>query len=308
MPKTRVPAVCPCCPLTAASGRSDNIRRHIQLVHKVIPWDYVDSIGYKLNRINDTLGIKYHPILKKYGDWGFCFKCCTHVSCGMSNLSSKLATVNAHTCAQKQTRERKVGGVSSSTPKRAMTAIADDQFVKICKELKIECEFDDDMSVNIKKTLRALTVGVVSKDVWWEGMMKDKQLTHLNLKGKEAEAREVWQKEMTDWEDDHDSDDERDVPPVFEPRDILCSILANCGKEETKLTNLRADKANLQKELDDRADIIDKHASEMARLKAAYEQRILNMCDALNKQAAENDMLRKALSAAVPVAPPASAS
>jgi len=284
--------------MTAVSGRSDNIRKHCKLIHKVIPWDYRDQFGFQLNRINDNLGIKYNPTTGKYGPWGFCFKCGTHIACSMPNPTSKLATVNAHTCAQKQTRERKVKGVSSSTPKRTMIAMSDDQFAKICKELKIECEYDEDLSVNIKKTLRALTVGVVSKDVWWEGMMKDKHLTHLNLKGKEAEARAVWQKEMTDWEDDHESDDEGDVPPVFEPRDILCSILANCGTEETKITNLRADKANLQKDLDDRDDIIDKHATEMARLKADYEQRIHNMCDDISKQAAENDRLRKELSAA----------
>jgi hypothetical protein len=135
----------------------------------------------------------------------------------------------------------------------------DDHFDAIFKELKIDAEYNDNFTINVKKTLRALVAGKggPSSDTWWETVKKTKKLAHHNLTGKEAEARGVWEQQLADWEDDHDSDDEEDISPVFEPRDVLLPILASCGKDETVITNLRGNVTDLKAQLEQREDSME---------------------------------------------------
>jgi hypothetical protein len=150
----------------------------------------------------------------------------------------------------------------------------DDQFDAIFKELKIEPEFNENLSINVKKTLRLLVSGKggSTSDTWWESLKKNKRLTHHNLTGKEAEARGIWMEELANWEDDHDSDDEDDVSPVFEPRDVLLPILASCGKDETVITNLRGNVTDLKAQLEHREDVMEQMQREyMAKLEEKSE-------------------------------------
>ena len=109
-------SLCPVCPFTAAAGRSDNIRRHTQLFHKVIPWDYQDINGFAMNPLTTTIGIKYNPTTGEYGTSGFCFNCGTHISCAMDNTTSKLATIKAHFCKPKQIRKQKLSAAVPVAP------------------------------------------------------------------------------------------------------------------------------------------------------------------------------------------------
>lgn len=232
---------CPCCPVVSASGRSDNIRRHCQLVHKVIPWDYCDTTGFQLNRINDTLGIKYHPMLKKYGTWGFCFKCGTHIACGMANPTSKLATIKAHTCAQKKTRERKVGGVSASTPKRAMTGTGTATIEDVLKRLGCEIEFNDDLQFDLEATIRQ-NKGGFGKDSLWNDLTKSEKVGKA-VRDAEAAMRA-------------EHADDEDLPP-FSPLAVIEGFIASEGRAmraaqmaNRKVADLRNEKDKLEDEIE----------------------------------------------------------
>jgi len=205
----------------------------------VIPWDYRDQFGYQLNRINDTRGIKYNPTTGKYGTWGFCFKCGTHISCGMSNPSSKLATVNAHTCAQKQTRERKVAGVSSSTSKRAMTGTA--TIEDVLKRLGCEIEFNDDLQFDLEATIRQ-NKGGFGKDSLWNDLTKSEKV------GKAVRDAEAVMRA------EHAEDE--DVPP-FSPLAVIEGFIASEGKAvraaqmaNRKVADLRNEKDKLEDEIE----------------------------------------------------------
>lgn len=257
---------CPCCPYSGSgdnSIRSDHTRRHVQRLHTTIPWDYVDGGGFHMEKLGPMLAIKYKPLgdAKKYGCAGYCFKCCSYIICSGSNPINKLAVVRGHECKEKQVRPLRKGVIKSSEPKARTMTTLDEQFDAIFKELKIDAEYNDNLTVNVKKTLRALVAGkgkaASNKNDWWESLKKWKKVAHLNLSGKEAEARVVWQESMSNWEDDHDSDDEEDVAPVFDPRDVLLPILANSGKEETVITNLRGNIKDLKTQLEQREDVME---------------------------------------------------
>lgn len=178
--------LCPCCPVMAADGRSDNIRRHTRLVHKVIPWEYRDSFGFQLNRITDTLGIKYNPTSGKYGTFGYCFKCGTHIGCGMSNPVSKMATISAHTCTRKQERERRTAGVSAPRERRTMTASA--SLEEFAKRMGATIELDDDLRFDVEKTIR-LNKGRFAADSLWNDLKKSVKVGKV-CRDKEDEMRE----------------------------------------------------------------------------------------------------------------------
>lgn len=178
--------LCPCCPFTVADGRSDNIRRHTKLVHKEIPWDYRDRYGYHLNKLSETLGIKYNPTTAKYGNWGYCFKCGTHISCNMSNPVSKVATINAHTCARKQERERRTTGVSTPREKRTMTGTA--AIEDILKRMGATIELDEDLRLDLEKTIRQ-NKGRFAADSLWNDLKKSPKVGKA-CRDKEDEMRE----------------------------------------------------------------------------------------------------------------------
>jgi len=169
-----------------ADGRSDNIRRHTRLVHKVIPWEYRDSFGFQLNRITDTLGIKYNPTSGKYGTFGYCFKCGTHIGCGMANAVSKMATISAHTCARKQERERRTAGVSAPRERRTMTGSA--AVEDILKRMGATIELDDDLRFDLEKTIR-LNKGRFAADSLWNDLKKSPKVGKA-CRDKEDEMRE----------------------------------------------------------------------------------------------------------------------
>ena len=269
---------CPCCPYNSGvdGGRSDHTRRHVQRLHKTPVWDYVDGGGFHMEKLGPMLVIKYKPLVdaKKYGNAGYCFKCCSYIDCPNSNPINKLSVVRSHECKDRQVRPLRKGVVKTSAPKARTMTTLDDHFDAIFKELKIEPEFNENLTINVKKTLRQLVAGGSgsSKDDWWESLKKNKRMAHHNLIGKEAEARGVWEQQLADWEDEHDSDDEDDVSPVFEPRDVLLPILASCGKDETVITNLRGNVTDLKAQLEHREDVMEQMQREyMAKLEEKSE-------------------------------------
>lgn len=199
-------------------------------MHTQIPWDYRDSFGFALNQVTPTLGIKYNPTTGKYGSWGFCFKCGTHIACGMPNAVSKLATLNAHVCAQKQERERKGDGTVATRPKRTMTASA--TLEEFAKRIGADIELDDDLRFDVEKTIR-LNKGRFGADSLWGDLKKSAKVGKA-CRDKEDEMR-----------DDH-ADDE-DMPP-FSPLAVVeyfiegeAKAVKNAQMSNRKVQDLRRD-------------------------------------------------------------------
>ena len=235
-------SLCPCCPFSSMINgvpRSDNVRRHCLKMHKTIPWDYRDTFGNALNQVTPTLGIKYNPTTGKYGSWGFCFKCGSHIACGMPNVASKMATVTTHFCAPKQEREKRSGGVSAPREKRTMTASA--SIEDVLKRIGADIELDDDLNMDLEKTIR-LNKGRLGADSLWNDLKTDKKY------GKR------WRDEEDEMRQEH-ADDE-DIP-AFSPKAVIEKVMMSeesavkhAQKCRRDANDLRKEKAQLEEDLE----------------------------------------------------------
>lgn len=208
-------------------------------MHKNIPWEYNDPFGYMLNQITPTLGIKYNSTTGKYGTWGFCFKCGTHIACGMSNAASKLATVTAHSCAPKQQREKRTAGIP--VPKKERTMTSNNSIEDILNSIGADIEYDEDLNMDLEKTVR-LNKGRLAADSLWNDLKADKTL------GKH------WHDAESEMRQEH-MDDE--MLPPFTPKAVIDNIMVaqqNALKYAQKCRraaeDLRNEKAQLEEDLE----------------------------------------------------------
>lgn len=167
---TSYKSVCPCCPYAAGEkggvSRSDHVRIHVKRVHKEVPWGYIDPGSWTLQRIGTlNRAIKYNPSSQKYGTIGFCFDCASYIACPTGRSETKISVVTDHTCKVPKTRERKVKvGAKSSVPIVRMTS-SSDRIEAALKKAGYSIEFDEDINVDLDKTLRLNKSGG-GDDLW----------------------------------------------------------------------------------------------------------------------------------------------
>jgi hypothetical protein len=114
----------------------------------------------------------------------------------MSNAVSKVATLNAHTCARKQERERKTGTVSTPRERRTMTGSA--AIEDILKRMGATIVLDDDLRFDLEKTIRQ-NKGRFAADSLWNDLKQSPKVGKY-CRDKEDEMRE-----------EHEEDE--DMPP-----------------------------------------------------------------------------------------------
>lgn len=263
---TSYKTICPCCPYKAGEkggvSRSDHVRSHVKRVHKVIPWDYVDPAGYKLLRLDSTANraIKNRDVDKKYG-YGFCFDCASYIPCPTGSSATKISVVVDHTCKPTATRQpRKVSGVKKTSA--PCTKMNDDRLTATFKKLNYNIELNDDLSIDIEKTLR-LNKGGGGGDLW-ATLKAHPDLKTVNLTGDEDEMREEY------------AEDPEAEP--FSPTAVLVKRLLSEQKATNRIIAANSKVATLKLEVDIREAEIER----LNRLLKDKEEEFEHMQDQLH--------------------------
>lgn len=286
--QSEIKADCPCCSHSAGSAggivRSDNVRKHVIAKHKEIPWGFVDSGGYALTLVTPLLGIKYNPVTKRHGDYGYCFKCYSYICCSGTSASSKLASVSAHTCAAKQERERT--GDAKSAPREKRTMNGGDDVLVWFKKYKVVTEDNDDGTPNIDKTFARLT-----KPTIFQRALKNKQLApilHEMCRKAAAEHNQMYADYVCDPDDPDDTG-----PPEFDRDDIILSELPKLLSSETKETHKDKIIEGLRLENAQMDDMLDQQKIDAKRDKRELEDQLERLKEMYNTLHAETVVLRE---------------
>jgi len=175
----------------------------------------------------------------------------------MSNPVSKVATLNAHTCARKQERERKTGTVSTPREKRTMTASA--TIEDILKRMGATIILDDDLRLDLEKTIRQ-NKGRFAADSLWNDLKKSPKV------GKACRDKED---EMVE-----EHADDEDMPPFSQLAAVEYFIEAqdkaikNALMANRKVKDLREE---LEKRDEEMEDIKTRSAEKDARIEKLME-------------------------------------
>jgi len=250
--------------------------------HKEIPWGFVDAGGYALTLVTSSLGIKYNPVTKRYAEIGYCFKCYSYIHCGGTSATSKLASINAHTCAARQERER--AGNAKSAPREKRTMNGGDDVLALFKKYKVVTEDNDDGTVNIDKTMAVLT-----KPTIFQRALKMKLLApilHDMCRKGVAAHNEMY----ADWEDDPDDPDA--VCPEFDRDDIILSALPGLLSSDTKDTLKDNKIKDLEVKVDQMDDELDQQKVKAKREKDELLEQMERLKEMYNTLHAETVQLR----------------